>query len=72
MANIIGTQKFKAKNEKVYARVYFTWADDSVSGLACDSAICSPEYLEKLLSAENLRVGYDKEKQSRFLYASKL
>lgn len=72
MAKIIGKQKFKAKNEKVYVRVYFTWADDAVDGEACGSCICSPEYFDKLNDGSALRVGYDKEKGSRFLYKSKI
>ena len=73
MARIIGHQKFHSKaKDKDYIRVYFTWSDDAVKGEACDTTVVGVEYFDKLVKgSDDLRVGYDKEQKSRFLYVGR-
>lgn len=70
MAKIIGHQKIHSKKTDTdYIRIYFTWCEDAINGEACDSTVCGVEYFEKLKNdPENIRVGYNREKKSRFLY----
>lgn len=69
MTEIIGYNKFHSKKtDKDYVTVYYTYADKIDFGLKCGSCICTPEYFDKLKSADILAVGYDREKQQNFLY----
>lgn len=71
MAKIIGSQKFTAKNGKTYYRVYFSWVDDAVDGVACDDTVVTESYFSSIADGSDLRVGYDRERKSRFIYKVK-